>query len=477
MSLTKSVIGVFFGKIGIAVLGFLGMWYAARVVGPSILGVYFLFMTIIRLSSFFTDFGIKKAVVKRISEGNNDKKIFTSSFIILLVLFSITIILFYFLRANLIDYIGNSEVFPFLFIVLFLLSTQNLLMAVLAGNKKVGLSNFTSFLQTAGRVFSWFALLSLGFALVGLIIGLSFGYLVGIGAAIFFLGFNIFKKPGLESFKKIFSFQKFSWIGPIRGRTWNWTDTLVLGFFVAPKFVGVYEVCWSISTFFLFGPIAINNTLFPNVSEIAKKEHYAEIKKVLENSMVYIGLLVFPGLIGAIVLGKSVLRIYGNEFIIGSTILVILILSRLIEGYEKTFSRVLDGLDYPNLTLKSNIIFITSNIIGNVFLIYFIGWIGAAIATSFSITFALILNYNYLKNIIDFEIPKKEIVLEVSSAIIMGIILHIMKHIISLPLKIRIPLLVIFGFVFYISLLIAMSEKIRLKMVAVIREINEVFYF
>ena len=58
-----------FTNIAITAIGFLSTVYFARILGPSILGAYFLFLAYFGIFNLIVDGGFGNAAAKRISEG------------------------------------------------------------------------------------------------------------------------------------------------------------------------------------------------------------------------------------------------------------------------------------------------------------------------------------------------------------------------------------------------------------------------
>jgi O-antigen/teichoic acid export membrane protein len=79
-----------------------------------------------------------------------------------------------------------------------------------------------------------------------------------------------------------------------------------------------------------------------------------------------------------------------------------------------------NGLDRADVTFRINAIFITSNIVLNVGLVYWVGWYGAAAATALSTGLAMVLAYYFLTRLVDFDVPYLDIAKQLFAALIMG---------------------------------------------------------
>ncbi|PTD94185.1 polysaccharide biosynthesis protein [archaeon SCG-AAA382B04] len=460
MDIAKSSIGVFISKIGIAAVGFIGTLIAARIAGATALGIYFLFYAVFHLTSLFTDLGVSGAGGKRVSEEKERGNFLTATLISKIILFSLVAIILILFKGKIVDYIGNEDVFPFLLLVLFLEVVRTSLRSGLIGEKKVARSSFLGVIQNGGRVLTWAILLFLGFGVMALVSGLFIGLLLSVIVGFFILSIN-FKKPQLRHFKSIFSFSKYSWIGSLRGPIVGWMDSLVLGFFVLPKFVGYYEVCWSLAGIFLFVGDAIGMSLFPNFSSLASRGKISKLEDILEEALIFSGIIVIPGIIGAVILGTSILNIYGKEFSIGYIVLVVLVSSKFFQSYEVVFSNVINGLDRPDLMFKVNSVLISLNITLNIFLIYVFGWIGASFASLVSLIIASGMSFNYAQELITVNFPRKEIGFEFFSVALMGFFVYVFNSLLF-PLNVfEILILVGSGGIIYFSCLFFLSERIK----------------
>jgi len=305
-------------------------------------------------------------------------------------------------------------------------------------------------------------------------VGLVFGYLIGLVSAVllgtYFLSIKA-KLPSKKHFKSIFSFSKYSWLGSVRATAWNWTDTLILGFFVTSSYIGVYEVAWSVSGVFYFVAVAISSTLFPNISKLASEGKTREIEDILEESMTYVGVLAIPGLIGAILLGKHVLGIYGKEFGIGYFVLIILVFARLLHCYETGLTSTISGLDRPDLMFRVHGAFLSLNVVGNFLLIYWFGWVGAAVATTSSMAISLVLSISYVNRLLELRVPLRNIFHEIFSALIMGIIIYFGLNLFKSLTASTTIFLVLLGAVTYLTTLLIINREIRGKILNLTNEV------
>jgi O-antigen/teichoic acid export membrane protein len=299
--------------------------------------------------------------------------------------------------------------------------------------------------------------------------GLLIGHAVGWSSVILF-GVRFIEtgigRPEWRHFTSIFDYAKHSWLGGLKNRMFNDIDILILGAFVPTQLVGIYSIAWKIASFLMTFDAAISQTVFPEISNASADDMTESVTGLTNESLRFSGLILIPGLVGGMLLSNRLLRIYSPEFMRGSLVLVILILSTLLYGYQRQLLTSLNAVDRPDITFQVNAALIGFNILANTALISTIGWIGAAIATTLSAALGASLAYGGLRRVMDFSVPLASICLQVAASFIMGIVvygaLQIEKSYSFLNNNIMITMmLVTLGAVVYFTVLFAISLEFR----------------
>ncbi len=421
MKLGQTSLIYFLSRLLAAVLGFIATIYIARLLGADPLGIYYLVLGVVSWLAIAGRIGVSGAISKRVSEGEERMQYATAGTSFIAALFIILATGLFLFRPYVDSYIGYPATG---YIVLILLVTLSLsiVSALLKGLHLVHLKGVLSPVRTGTRSLLQIAAVAAGMGVTGLFLGYAAGYLLVfvIGGLFVVRSLGGFALPRKRHFRSLFDYARFAWLGSLQSRMFNYTDVIVLGFFVPSALIGIYGVAWNVAQFLILFAGAISNTLFPEMSELSAKEDPQSVANLIEDALSYAGLFLIPGLIGGAILGERLLRIYGEEFPQGATVLVILIMANLIMSYQHQILNTLNAIDRPNLSFRANVVFIIGNISLNVVLIYFYGWIGAAIATGLSVTISLVVAYYMLDSIIDFSIPSREIGLQWIAAILMG---------------------------------------------------------
>lgn len=470
MSLAKISLKWFFFSVLTAITSFAGMVYFSRMLGPSILGIYFLFLSVLTAFNLFTNMGLQAATIKRISEGVQQSEIATVSLILRLSFFAFSALVIIIFRPQLDPYIG-AELSYYLVSILGLTQFSDIIREILHGEQKVDIGGAFDFFQQFLRVVIQSFLILLGFEIFGLIIGLGLGILISLVIGSNLINTGI-KTPQKSHFKSLLTFSKFSFGNAIGGYLYEWIGIVMIGFFLTQQYAGVYGIAWGLSAIFLLLSQAISSSIYPKISEFSTRNQKHEIAEIFSESLTYSPLLAIPAFFGALVISKDLLgTVYGNDFEMGYLVLIILMLTRVIQSMQMVSVRTIEGMNLPNLVFKINIATTLLNISGTLLLVYLFGFIGAAIGSLFTIFVSFLWNTNVVCKILNVKIPRGAIFLETSSAAVMGAAIFWVSSVMRLDIVSNLMLAVLAGAVIYFAMLLILSERIKSKCLLIIKEV------
>lgn len=463
MRIGQTSIIVFVSEVVAALLGFVATVYFARILGAEVLGIYFLIIAVVSWLKMAGDFGLSTAVTKRLSEGGDESEIITAGVISMMVLFGVICLAVTVVRDPLAEYLEYSGI-EFVVLLVFVGLLLSFVHAILEGQHLVHVSAILSPTQTASRSLLQIGAVFAGFNLVGMLWGYAAGTLLVALIGMYIINTSP-KRPERTHFKSILSYAKYSWLGSMRGRVFNWVDVVVLGFFVPSGLIGIYSVSWNIAMFLAIFAKSVGDTLFPEMSK-ASETSMEVVSDLTNDSLTFAGLMIIPGLVGGFVLSDRILLIYGEEFVQGFKVLMILIGATLVHSYQKQLLNILNAINRPDLSFRVNFVFIILNIVMNIVLIYQYGWIGAAVATLVSMSVALALAFWFLRKVVQFNIPVAEIGLQCVAAAVMGLSVYGARAVNEkyglLEQNILIVLVLVFtGAGVYFLILSAISTKFR----------------
>ncbi|WP_121740993.1 oligosaccharide flippase family protein [Natronorubrum halophilum] len=397
----------FASQIASSVFGFLATIYLARTLGAGVLGTYFLVVALVIWLKVIAFGGVQSALTKRLSEGGDSGAYVTAGMGLFLGVYAVLLVGLFLARDLLAAYIGRPVALP-IAVVLFATLLLMFVSGALQGQHRVHISGALEPVDTFSRSTLQIAAVVIGFGLYGLLAGYAIASAVAGLVGAIFVTWKV-GLPGRRHLWSLFDYARYSWLGRLSSRTFSSMDTLVLGVFVAPDLIGVYEISWNLASLLAVFSLAIQQTLFPEISSVAADDERDRIVNLLDDAFAYAGLFLIPGLVGSALIGDFVLRIYGPEFGVGHVVLVILVGSRLAYAYGEQFLNALNGLDRPDLSFRINGIFFVTNITLNVVLVSAYGWVGAAVATAVSALVTLVIGYRVLDRFITISFPYREV--------------------------------------------------------------------
>jgi len=400
MTLQRSTTGWFLANVASSVLNFLAVVFFSRVLGAAILGIYFMFFSLVQVLNYIGNGGLSGATIKRISEGNRNSSLLGASFLMRSVFFSVIAIGILLCRNQLTSFLHGDFTYP-LIIILFLLQMSDLIREVLQGIHRVGISAWVDFVQQAGKIAAQVGLV--GYGIVGLIVGLIAGILASIGCGYAYIRIRL-SWPKYSDMCDLFRFSRFAYGNSVGGLVFDWIGILAIGFFLGSTAAAVYGVCWSISVMVLLFSQAISTALFPQVSRFHTMKNHSGIKDTLSIGLSYSPLLALPAFFGVIAVGGRFLStVYGADFSSGALVLVVLMATRVIQSLQMVICRTLEGLNRPDIEFRITLLTVSINLVSMVFFIQWYGAAGGALSSLITISISLMLNAWMLHRIIPIE--------------------------------------------------------------------------
>ncbi len=418
MRIGQTSIIYFFSKFGSSIAGFVATLYIARMLGADTYGIYVLALTVLAWLKIAGNVGLSSAITKRISEGEEPDTYFVTGLVMMGVIFILMTIIAYLFKIPLEEYIGHP-VLLLLLLVLFIDLANAFISAVLQGEHLVHVYAVLDPIKVSIRSMLQIAVVALGFSIGGLLVGyaVASAVVVLIGGAVISINFT---RPTVSHARSLFHYAKFAWLGSLKKQSFSWVDITVLGFFVSSGLVGVYSIAWSIAAVLTIFSKGISTTLFPEISKVSAQKDQENIAQLVTEAVRYNGLFLIPGLVGAAILGERVLLLYGEEFVIGTAVLVLLVAARTIYAYQKQLVNTINGINRPDVAFRINAVFIGVNVVLNILFIWQFGWTGAAVATTIAATVSLGHAYYSLQGFVDFVLPKIDILYQCVAALLMG---------------------------------------------------------
>ncbi|WP_452230589.1 flippase [Lacinutrix sp. MEBiC02404] len=177
----------------------------------------------------------------------------------------------------------------------------------------------------------------------------------------------------------------------------GWTDTLMLGYYNDKADVGIYSVVIKIARIAIIVLTSVNLVLAPKISELYSKSEHDKMKELIRKATKIIFITTAP-MVGLILIAnKFVLGLFGDEFIIGSTALIVIMLAQLFNAMTGSVGQVMNMTGNHKKLRDFTIISVILNIVLNLILIPLYGILGAAIATATSSVVINIISVIFVK--------------------------------------------------------------------------------
>lgn len=466
----RTTVVYFFSQVGTTLTGFLATWYINVTLGPSAFGEYstavaFLFWLTIPSSA------LGEAVKKRISEGDQQGSFLAAGHVVNVVVHVVLVGLLVAFRDQVNVFVGSDLAMYFAPLVA-ARALFDLMLSSLRGYKQVGLSGgIKTFERTLRAGIHIGVLFFLGAGVAALVLGHGVALLVAAFVGVALLDGSP-ARPGREHVTRLAEYARFSWLGTLKTRAFAWTDIMmmrglslsVIGLAtVSKEQIGIYSVSWTLASVLALVSIAIKQTLFPELSELGVDEDYESVRHFLNEGIAFTGVFAIPGLFGAVVVGDSLLTMFGAEYAVGGTILVVLIAARLFASYTEQLVNAINGIDRPDVAFRVNAVYIAANLGFNAALITLFGWYGAAVGTASASLVSVGVAGFAVARLIGFPpIPYRELLFQIVASLVMFAAVFAAETVVPDTLGWTLATVVV-GAAVYVLVLLTLSERFRAK--------------
>jgi len=416
MELLSSSTVLFMAKIVATIFGFLFNIIVARMYGVESLGIVSLVNSFLSLAVILAVLGFDTSLLRLIPEYIKKSSFFIAMQIYkrsLIIVFLCSSLLFIIISSN-IEFI-SSFLFkkPGLSFIFFVATFFIITNAISALN--------TSMIRALKNI-NYLAILTLLTAILNIFILLiisSFNQdiynpvyaIFGTSLMIFLLSF-VFLKQVVDKSKRhnktiesqkiisIKSMLKISlpmFLTAVMGIVISQTDVLMLGMYSNIKQVGIYAVVIKLAFLTSFVLNAINMVVTPKFSESFYSNDLKSLKRVVQQSAKLVFYSTLPIVISLLIFGKFILNLFGSEFILGYTAMVLLLIGQFFNISAGSIGYLMNMTGFHK---QFNVIMIFSasiNIILNYLLIPDYGIEGAAFASMISIIFWNFVALIYMK--------------------------------------------------------------------------------
>lgn len=300
------------GKIISTILGAIATLLMVRSLGAEQFGWYITASSFLQFTGIISDFGFTLTTTNLISEGvYNKQKILNTTF----TLRFFSALLFQILAPLLFILFGHSTSINHAVIITTISFFALALNQVFVGYFQATLKNYLHMIgEVIGRI-----TLVIGITLV---IVFKQGFVPMMWAitvaSIIYTIFLLLKLPRLrfEYDKHIgAAFLKKTWpvaLSIVFNAIYLQGDRVLLPFFVSQREVGLYGAAYKLLDFVIQCAALLMGIMLPLLTASWAKQNFETFKKYFHNSFLLVALILFPAVVGSIVLGNPLMRIIGG---------------------------------------------------------------------------------------------------------------------------------------------------------------------
>ncbi|MCX8159233.1 MAG: flippase [Candidatus Pacearchaeota archaeon] len=399
----------------------------ARFLQPEGYGIYSIVLSTAMIFYTFADLGINSALVRYLSYSISKNKkamsayyryLFKMKFYLSLGISLIFLILAYPLATYVFK--NNALLIPFLVSAgyIFILSFEGFYTQIFYSLERVeyiGLKEIISQFLRISFALVIFYLVAYSYYIVGIFISFSLISIILLVFSLYYLKKlipEIFEKKEngfLIDRHKILRFVGWLTIASISGVFYAYVDSIMLGIFLKPEFVGYYRAAFSLVNSvvaFVLAPVSI---LLPIFTKIEKKGMENSVNMIIK----YILIFGVPAVFGLVVLGKYFIRLfYGYSYLPASIPLYFLSFSILFSVYTAVLLQMFSAREKPQFFAMAIVVTSTINIVLNYILIKSLMKISEIWAMNGAAIASLVSLGIYLGSVVYFS--KKEFKIKVS---------------------------------------------------------------
>ncbi|QCJ48268.1 polysaccharide biosynthesis protein [Haloprofundus sp. MHR1] len=377
------------------VAGFAGTVYFTRLLGTSGLGVYAIFTSFQMAAATLVTFGLFSALTKRVSEGENEAKHFTSGVLIVLVGTAISAVAFA-AAAPLVNGILDADAALLVPLGILSWSLMRVAGAFLEGKGKVALAGFIENGRYVVIVGIQTALLLLGYEVYALLWGLVLGQFATFLVA--YLGYArvIPAFPSRELLGDFLSFSKYTYVQSLGSQLFKQADYIVLGQLFGSSAAGLYKLSFTLTEAAMLFSSALSDVSFPEFSRLEASDRAERIRELLAKSVTYAGLFAIPAIGGGLIVGNDILSVIydvdpGTVSLgavgavgVGNLLIAVLALANLSNGYRSVLESYFLGTNRPRISALSSVVLIATYAVFVLPLAELAGTIGLGLVTTLS---------------------------------------------------------------------------------------------
>jgi O-antigen/teichoic acid export membrane protein len=464
--------------------GFLGTLYFTRELGFAGIGTYAIFVSLQMIAGNLSSFGLYTVLTKRVSEGTDQAKYFTTGALMLLSGVVVVTAFSIAFRGFVNGVVGVDVA---LFVPLGVLSWGlfRLSGAYLEGEQQVALAGAIENGRYAIVVPIQAALVLDGHGVPGLVWGLIAGQFITFGISYFGYARVVPASPSPSIARDFLDYSKYAYVQNVSSQLFKHADYIIIGQFAGQGPTGVYKNVFTLTEAAMLFSSALSRVTFPQFSALSEAGDDAEISRLFAALFTYAGLFAIPLIGGGAIIGNDVLlTLYGENA--GETILPlvgavglanvlvpVLALANLLNGYRDGLEKYFFGTGNPRVYAASGVLLIVVYGLTAVPLtVAYDAW-GVATATVLAFGASIAVMLWFLEEPVPLA-ALADVGKEVVAMLAMtGVVYALVAQLGAAHGVLRLGFVLAVGAATYFAILLALSERVRVDAYAVSRDLLE----
>jgi O-antigen/teichoic acid export membrane protein len=232
-------------------------------------------------------------------------------------------------------------------------------------------------------------------------------------------------------------------------------DTIMLGQFGGSSDVGIYAAAQTTALLGSLVLISFRSIFAPMISDLHSRGNFRYLSDYFKTVAKWIFTLNFPLFILLIVFAKPIMAVFGSQFTLGYSSLMVLSFGWLMLSSAGLVGNFLTMLGKSKLNLTNTFCMLSTNILLNLWFIPHYGMLGAAIATAIAMGVVSAMSLIELKILFNIHPYRSDFLKPFIAGGTSGIVIFFLKESLFASLKFCYFQLVI-GSVLFVSLYLAM---------------------
>lgn len=411
-------------------VGFGATVYFARTLGATALGVFFLFQAALSTASIVADFGLRGAVEKRLSEGDDPGEFLAAGLLLKTGLLVVVCAAVWLLRAPVAAYVG-ADLTPELVVTTVVYELATLAVFVLRAELRAGETAFLYFLRLFVYVCLGVGAVTLGYGVRGLVDALAASYAVLLVGGLLRASTPLAVPDG-RHVRSLLAYAKYNGIWGLGGYVYTTLDVLVVGYFLTRGDVGAYQIAASVATVTTVVATVLADTIFAQLSAWRARDEIDRVRETLRDALTASFAVVVPAFFGVAVLGREILGVlFGPAYAVAGTAFAVLMVAKVVTSADVILDAAVRAFDRPDAGAFATAGSLTTNVVLNVVLVPRYGLVGAAAATAASIALNTAVLAWVLRGLTTVEVAVRDVAWCVGASAVMAGVLLALRPVLS----------------------------------------------